>query len=380
MGAIILTTMLVFESVASRLVLFIVRAGWWESVGSARRVQTRSGDAVASKNTQRLDSLVGETRRVIQPRPITPVGFLEMPDVTTPERRIVTSRQAHRGQYFIEPLNETVYLDMMLIPGGIFQMGQTDTEKAELIRLIGEDDYQTYYVRELPRHEVAVQLFFMGKYSITQAQWRAVAAYEPIGKELNSDPSEFKGDSRPVEQVNWDDATEFCQRLSAKTGRKYRLPSEAEWEYACRAGTMTPFHFGETLNDDLANYCAEDEEIDGTLYKGVYGRGILGKYRKETTEVGQFPPNQFGLYDMHGNVWEWCEDDWHSSYVGAPSDASAWVDSDRTDTYRLLRGGSWSFNPGFCRSADRYFNGRDYSNFNVGFRVCCEPPSILLST
>jgi formylglycine-generating enzyme required for sulfatase activity len=372
--------MLVFESVASRLVLFIVRAGWWESVGSTRRVQTRSGDAVASKNTQRLDSLVGEIRRVIQPRPITPpVGFLEMPDVTTPERRIVTSRQAHRGQYFIEPLNETVYLDMMLIPGGIFQMGQTDTEKAELIRLIGEDDYQTYYVRELPRHEVAVQLFFMGKYSIAQAQWRAVAAYEPIGKELNSDPSEFKGDSRPVEQVSWDDATEFCQRLSAKTGRKYRLPSEAEWEYACRAGTMTPFHFGETLNDDLANYCAEDREIKDTLYKGIYGRGILGKYRKETTEVGQFPPNQFGLYDMHGNVLEWCEDDWHSSYEGAPVDGSAWVDSNQTDKYRLLRGGSWFNYPRNCRSAFRNLNSRDFTNDYVGFRVCCEPPSILLS-
>jgi formylglycine-generating enzyme required for sulfatase activity len=306
-----------------------------------------------------------------------------MPDITTnPKRRIVTSRQAHRGQYFTEPLNETVHLDMMLIPGGTFQMGQTDAEKTELIRLMGIKDYQKDRVDELPRHEVTVQPFFLGKYAVTQAQWRAVAVYEPIGEELNSDPSKFRGDKRPVERVSWDDATEFCQRLSTKTGRKYRLPSEAEWEYACRAGTITPFHFGETLNDDLANYCAEDQEIEGTTYKfkGAYGRGIVGKYRNETTEVGQFPPNQFGLYDMHGNVMEWCEDNWHSSYEGAPVDGSAWVDSDQADKCRLVRGGSWNFSPRSCRSADRYYYARYYSLNNVGFRVCCEPPSILLST
>jgi formylglycine-generating enzyme required for sulfatase activity len=304
-----------------------------------------------------------------------------MADVdTSPKRRIVISRQAHQGQYFTEPLNETVSLEMMLIPGGTFQMGQTDAEKTELIRLVGIEEYKQYYVNELPRHEVTVQPFFLGKYAVTQAQWRAIAAYEPIGKELNSDPSKFKGDNRPVEQVSWDDATEFCQRLSTKTGRKYRLPSEAEWEYACRAGTITPFHFGETLNDDLANYCAEDQKIDGTLYKGVYGLGILGKYRKETTEVGQFPPNQFGLYDMHGNVWELCEDHLNSSYEDAPDDGSAWVVSDQGDQYRLLRGGSWFNNPWFCRSADRYYNTRVDIYGVVGFRVCCEPPRILLST
>jgi formylglycine-generating enzyme required for sulfatase activity len=305
----------------------------------------------------------------------------QMPDVTTSsKRRIIAIPQAHQGQYFTELLNEAVPLDMMLIPGGTFQMGQTDAEKTELIRLMGIEDYQKYRVDELPRHKVTVQPFFLGKYVVIQAQWRAVAAYPPIGKELNSDPSEFKGDNRPVEQVSWDDATEFCQRLSTKTGRKYRLPSEAEWEYACRAGTITPFHFGETLDDDLANYCAEDREIKGTVYQGVYGRGILGKYRKETTDVGQFPPNQFGLYDMHGNVLEWCEDNWHSSYEGAPDDGSAWVDSDQTDKYRLLRGGSWNLNPRGCRSAVRGHYARVLTNLNVGFRVCCEPPSILLST
>ena len=302
-----------------------------------------------------------------------------MPDtIASPERRIVISRQTHRGQYFIEPLNETTHLDMMLIPSGKFMMGQTDAETAELIRLIGEDRYhQNNYTDELPRHLVTVQSFFMGKYPITQAQWRSVAAYPKIERDLKPDPSNFKGDNRPVEKVDWDDATEFCQRLSQQTGRTYRLPSEAEWEYACRAGTTTAFHFGETLSDELANYAAEDREIGGKLYKGFYGRGVRGQYRQETTEVGQFPANQFGLYDMHGNVLEWCEDDYHSNYNDAPSDGSAWVETDRTQTNRLLRGGSWDFNPENCRSACR--NGITRLNNTVGIRVWCVPPRTLPS-
>ena len=303
-----------------------------------------------------------------------------MPDtIASPERRIVISRQTHRGQYFTELLNETTHLDMMLITTGTFVMGQTYGETTELIRLMGEDEYRKYYGRELPIHPVTVQSFFMGRYPITQAQWRSVAAYPKIERDLKPDPSHFKGDNRPVEQVNWDDATEFCQRLSQHTGRTYRLPSEAEWEYACRAGTTTPFHFGETLSDELANYAAEDREIGGTLYKGVYGRGILGQYRKETTEVGQFPANQFGLYDMHGNVLEWCEDDYHNNYNDAPNDGSAWVDSDRTNTNRVLRGGSWNSFPGNFRSACRNFDTRGNVIDIIGFRVCCVPPRTLSS-
>ena len=367
--------MLGFGCVACRRVLFTVRAGWWEPAGSARRVQTRSGDASASKNTQRLDSLVGIPEESFNRAPlIVPLNLL-MPDGTTsPERRLVISRQTHRGQFFTELLNETTSLDMMLISGGTFLMGQTDGEKAELIRQVGEEDYQKYYARELPRHSVTVPQFFMGKHSITQAQWRAVAAYPAMEQEMKPDPSQFKGDNRPVEQVSWDDATEFCRRLSQHTGRIYRLPSESEWEYACRAGTTTPFHFGETISDELANYCAEDREIDEKRYQGTYGRGVLGEYRKETMEVGQFPANPFGLYDMHGNILEWCEDDIHVTYDGAPSDGSAWVESDRTETRRLLRGGSWSGIPEYCRSAVRYYFSRDYSSYAVGFRVCCVPP------
>lgn len=147
-----------------------------------------------------------------------------------------------------------------------------------------------------------------------------------MNKELDADPSNFKGDKRPVEQVSWYDAVEFCDRLTAHTKRAYSLPSEAEWEYACRAGTRTPFHFGETITTDLANYRGTDNEE--YKWSGSYGPGPKGIYREQITEVGSFGvANAFGLYDMHGNVWEWCLDDWHDNYEGAPTDGSAWLDS-----------------------------------------------------
>ena len=301
---------------------------------------------------------------------------------TIPERRFVISRKTYQGQYFTEQLNETTSLDLMLIPGGTFWMGQTEAEREELIKLLGEEDYQKYCISELPINKVTVPTFALGKYPITQAQWRAVAAYPVAERELKPNPSHFSGDNRPVEQVSWDDATEFCLRLGAKTGRTYRFPSEAEWEYACRAGTTTPFHYGETLSDDLANYCAQDKGIEGKLYKGTYGRGIQGKYRQETTEVGLFPPNPFGLYDMHGNVWEWCADDWHD-YTGTPRDGSVWLKNAKNNqnmAYKLLRGGSWYNYPRLCRSASREYGPSVLFSPIVGFRVCCVVPIALLGS
>ena len=208
----------------------------------------------------------------------------------------------------------------------------------------------------------------MGKFPVTQAQWRSIASREDlkVKRELDTKPAFFQdredSDLCPVEQVSWDDAVEFCQRLSKQTGQEYRLPSEAEWEYACRAGTTTPFHFGETITDELANYLAS----------ATYASEAPGKNRKQTHLVGSFPPNAFGLYDMHGNVWEWCADVWHDSYEGVPTDGSPWP-SEENHT-RVIRGSCWYYNPLSCRSAYRDDTSRGYRFYIIGFRVVCVAP------
>ena len=262
-------------------------------------------------------------------------------------------RYKRTNKSFTEDLGDGVMLTLMLIPQEVFVMGAPKDEPKS------SDN-------ERPQHTVRVSQFLMGRYAVTQAQWRVVVSYEPVAKELNPDPSRFKGDNRPVERVSWEDAQEFCKRLSAKTGKDYRLPSEAQWEYACRAGTETPFHFGETITTELANYNGDS----------TYNNSPKGQRRGETSEVGIFPANEWGLHDMHGNVWEWCEDDYHNNYDDAPNDGSAWVESDRTKTNRLLRGGSWAALPANCRSACRNNFTRVF-DFNIGFRVCCVPPRTL---
>ena len=252
----------------------------------------------------------------------------------------IIQRQQRIARYFIEDLGNGINLEMAAIPGGTFMMGSPKNEEGRIIH-------------ESPQHQVTVPSFFMGKYPVTQAQYQAI---------MGTNPSCFKGSNRPVEKVRWYNAVAFCKRLSQKTGKTYRLPSEAEWEYACRAGTTTPFHFGETITTDLAKY-------DGNY---TYGGGIKGVYRKETTEVGSFGvANNFGLYDMHGNVWEWCQDSWHSNYEGAPTDGNAWLDNEKDNNGRLLRGGSWYYSPEVCRSACRNYYFLDSGSDFIGFRVVC---------
>ncbi len=267
--------------------------------------------------------------------------------VQSGQSQLLIQRRSQSAQQFIEDLGQGIDLAMVLIPPGAFSMGSPEDEE-------GRKD------SEGPQRLVTIaQPFFTAKYPITQAQWRAVVALPKVERELNLDPSNFEGDNRPVEQVTWYDAVEFCARLSQHTGRDYRLPTEAEWEYACRAGTTTPFHFGETITSDLANYQANV----------TYGSGPEGEYRQQTTEVGSFPANAFGLYDMHGNVIEWCQDNWHENYEGSPTDGSTWQGGD--STLRVLRGGSWNGNPEICRSAVRFWVAPDYSFDDVGFRVVC---------
>jgi formylglycine-generating enzyme required for sulfatase activity len=250
-----------------------------------------------------------------------------------------------------EDLGGGLALTMVKIPAGSFLMGSPEDEPKR-------------FEREGPQHEVTLGSFFMAQTPITQAQWRAVAGWQKVERDLKPDPSQFNGANRPVEQVSWHEAMEFCRRLSQRTGQRYGLPSEAQWEYACRAGSTTPFHFGATLTPELANYDSNH----------VYGNGPKGTYREQTIDVASFPANGWGLHDMHGNVWEWCEDHWHDSYNFAPGDDQPWWIPAAVDNEpRLLRGGSWDCNPANCRSAFRNNFHPDFRFNDVGFRVCCLP-------
>ncbi|MFN5952825.1 MAG: formylglycine-generating enzyme family protein [Dolichospermum sp.] len=249
----------------------------------------------------------------------------------------IIQRQPRIARYFTEDLGNGVKkLQMAAIPGGTFMMGSPENEARR------KDN-------EGPQHQVTVPSFFMGKYPVTQAQYQAI---------MGNNPSYFKGRNCPVEQVSWNNAVAFCEKLSQKIGKTYRLPSEAEWEYACRAGTTTPFYFGESITPDLVNY-------DGNY---PYASAPKGWYRRQTTDVGFFPPNAFGLYDMHGNVWEWCLDDWVDSYNNAAIAGSAVTSSSKS---KLLRGGSWYFNPVYCRSAFRDYVFAGFDSYDLGFRVVC---------
>jgi formylglycine-generating enzyme required for sulfatase activity len=276
---------------------------------------------------------------------------------TVDQRGEIIDRRTYTASYFTEILADGISLEMVLIPGGTFMMGSPKSE-------VGSRD------NERPQHNVTVSPFFMAKYPVTQGQWKAIASRTDlkVNLDLEPEPSRFKKPyqdidrwQRPVESVSWYEAAEFCKRLSKLRGRNYRLPSEAESEYACRAGTTTPFYFGETITPELVNY-------HGNY---TYGDGPKGEYREQTTPVGQFPPNAFGLYDMHGNVGEWCADEWHENYQNAPTDGSIWLNGNKDRS--PLRGGSWAYYPDYCRSAIRLnYDRRDVLSYITGFRVVCD--------
>ncbi len=248
------------------------------------------------------------------------------------------TRSSSQAECLGEDWGEGIVLEMVYIPGGTFRMGSPDGEGNE---------------SEYPQHLVTITPFFMSKYPVTQTQWRAVAGLPKVKIDLNPDPAFFKGPHRPVENVSWYDAAEFCERLEEKTGKSYRLPTEAEWEYACRAGTTTPFHFGETVTPKLACYNGRER----------YAFGYKGKSRKETTEVGFFNiANAFGLYDMHSNVCEWCADPWRENYSSMSNETG-------TDHKRVVKSGSWRDVLFDCRSASRGRKEPDRNSNNIGFRV-----------
>jgi eukaryotic-like serine/threonine-protein kinase len=260
----------------------------------------------------------------------------------------ILERPEGSAMAFQEDLGNGIFLKMVKIPAGKFMMGSPANEEER-----SED--------ESPQHQVKVPEFYLGQTLVTQGQWQAL---------MGSNPSNFKGNNNlPVDSVSWLNAMDFCEKLSQKTGHTYRLPSEAEWEYACRAGTTTPFAFGETITPAVVNY-------DGNY---TYGKAAKGEYRQKTTVVGSFPANLFGLYDMHGNLWEWCLDEWSDNYQNAPNDGSAKGDLTSRDKkkMRVLRGGSWSYNPDYGRSANRFRDKSDLQGNIFGFRVVYAPASTL---
>lgn len=246
-----------------------------------------------------------------------------------------------RAKYITLNLAKDITLDLIGVPGGKFLMGSPDKE------LEREKE-------ESPQHRVSIRPFLFGKYPVTQAQWHAVMGTNPA---KFADPDVAKS-KKPIERVSWFDSILFCEKLSQKIGREFRLPTESEWEYACRGKTTGPFHYGLTIGTGLANYNGED----------AYGSGFEGENRAITTDVDSFSPNVFGLYDLHGNVAEWCADSWHDNYNDAPTDGTAWTSKNPKDA-RVLRGGSWLHLPGSCRSAQRIKSDPKIKSDAFGFRI-----------
>jgi formylglycine-generating enzyme required for sulfatase activity len=278
----------------------------------------------------------------------------------------VTGKHKGQARYFIEDLGCGVSLEMVQIPEGELLMGAPEHELR-------------HRSNEKPQHRVRVPSFFMSKFEITEAQWYMVRRMLSVNCELSdieavhwfgngpgiwvaaylSSLFYLKRKNLPIRKVPWKEALEFCSRLSVKTGRIYRLPTEAEWEYACRANTSTPFSFGETIIPDIVNYRGTDP----------YGEAPKGKYRNKPIPVGSLKvANPFGLYDMHGNLWEWCQDSWHNDYNGAPSNGSAWENPEETQ-YRVQRGGSYRDYGFLCRCAARWRGSEEANEYNVGANV-----------
>lgn len=285
---------------------------------------------------------------------VLPLKTFQFDTVTLDANGKVTNRRTLQAQSYLEDVRGGVQLEMVLIPAGMFKMGSSESDEQAALtdfRRYNPDIESGMIESETPPHQVSVSQFYMSKYQVTQAQFRAV---------MGTNPSNFNGDNLPVENASWYDATEFCRKLSQMTGREYQLPSEAKWEYAARAGTQTPFAFGETITLEIVNYHRDYP----------YGGAAKGTIQRTTTPVGSLGvANGFGLYDMHGNVWEWCQDWYHENYHGAPADGSAWV-SGGDSSLRLIRGGAWNEAAAACRSASRNSTvPRIHAGGNIGFRV-----------
>lgn len=333
--------------------LAIVAWDWWKP----KSVVKVSPPSPSNPPVTATPTLRSSQNEPIPPSP-TPTSSIQLQKETL--NNIITvdssgkeiNRRSAQVQYFTEDKislpSGAKAIEMALIPAGNFIIGSPSNEKDRL----SVESPQTNIKFASP--------FYISRYVVTQAQWFTVMGrdYDQDGfKQIFSAlDNKFKGDNRPIVEVKWNDAKSYCSKLSELTGKTYRLPTESEWEYSCRAKTTTPFYFGETITPDLANYST------------YFDRN--GTYREVTTDVGSFPPNEWGLYDMHGNVYEWCEDVWHGSYDQIPKDGSAYlIGSNRgRRVERFLRGGSWFHPKGSCRSASREPYSPTYG-YQYGFRI-----------
>ncbi|MBE9101432.1 SUMF1/EgtB/PvdO family nonheme iron enzyme [Vacuolonema iberomarrocanum] len=294
-----------------------------------------------NENLRKLKQLI-EQPLLLPSLPNSQEFNFEVVAVDAQGTKIIQSKK--KSKEFIEECGDQKF-EMVIVPGGSFLMGAAEKNAPK---------------SELPLHTATVDPFLISKYPITKAQWKAVAQLPQIERKLLKSPSRFGSAAHPVVQISWDDAIEFCKRLSEYLKAEYRLPTEAEWEYACRGYSLTPFHFGESITLDLANY-------DGTHSSQAEVEVIV---RGRPTSVKIFPfANNFGLYDLHGNVWEWCMDHWHENYNEAPNNGSAWIDNDSRNTDRVIRGGSWQNTLAFCRSTSRLADTEDNKSDNIGFRI-----------
>ena len=338
-------------------------------VASGQSLESEWDDWAAGQGIQLVSQVVpiatiqfeDDRPSLVKDEDLDVLRHFEFQVVKLDSRGNISSRETQIASYFIEPLGPGVKpLELVAISGGEFMMGSGERS------------------RELPEHKVMLQPFFISRYPITASQWQVVSDYPSVNRDidLRPNPSRFGGSNFPVEWISWDEAKEFCDRLSEKSGRNYFLPSESQWEYACRAGSTTHYYYSQISTPNLFN-CRSG---------CVTSDGISCFPLNSTSEVGLFPPNNWGLHDMHGNVWEWCEDDWHRNYEQAPNDGTAWVEEDREEK-RVIRGGAWNQESERCSSSSRgYYSLSDHTlsltrkathgprtetGTVIGFRICC---------
>lgn len=347
----------------------------------SQKVPTTNSNSSKNKNSGQANSKRSSKRgasegtlKEVPPPPVTPLEF-ELISLNSDGTRKKDGVEKRQVNHFVEKVGSAAF-DMIEIPAGQFKMGLPPAERTELVvncqkYCSGEACKACEEIArsEAPQHEVTVQKkFYMSRTEITQSQWDAVRELSKTA--LVANPSDSRSDptydsQRPVERVSWADAKEFCKVLSRQTGRTYRLPTEAEWEYSCRAGTQTAFAFGPTIYGEDFNYNGYKPYGAASSAPAIYKTTVWVTLDRLALA------NAFGLYHLHGNVAEWCEDSWHNSYEGAPGNSSAWLE--QGSRLRVARGGSWN-DPGYaCRCSARQKYTETFREPYLGFRIVMEP-------